>query len=74
VNAAARAVAERPPATAIEAAPARCTCGGLSGADGMCAKCRARRHALRRSPLGTLPANARLRATAPDVAPQELSP
>jgi hypothetical protein len=38
--------------------PARCACGGPIGADGLCAKCRAQRVALRRSPLGAAPRSA----------------
>jgi len=45
------------PARMLEtAAPRRCACGGLVGADGLCSQCRAkRRSALRRSPAGRAP-------------------
>jgi hypothetical protein len=45
-------------AVAEPVAAKRCACGGVIGADGMCAKCRAKRLALRRRSAGPAPRSA----------------
>jgi hypothetical protein len=58
MSTAAHALVEQAPTLARQAAPRRCACGGLIGADGLCAKCRSRPLALRRSPARAAPRTA----------------